>query len=318
MTPYGHPADRYHCLLDEQPYYLTPPRLLRRDYPGPLIVNPQCWFSWRDPPLDGFVPPRLDDGYFLHQDCVIWVPDAATGAAWPYWVGPEYLAFLAQFAPGRPAPVSLSPHIRWVLANADILVPDDHPARRRSEWLHYRAFRAADFQKGFVGVPNFIPPFHLGALRRYYRHKVRTGSFQLGDGQVGRRYAAHNEPVAIYVHEQLTPAVGDIAGTAVKPSYAYFVAYQSGSRLERHTDRPQCEYSVTLLIDSTPEPAEQSPWPIKLDTSRGTVAIWQYLGEALLYRGRRLPHHRDRLPQGCSSTSLLLHYVDRGFTGPLG
>src|SRR5271166_440368 len=139
-----------------------------------------------------------------------------------------------------------------------------------------------------------------------------------GDGQVGRRYAAHNEPVAMYVHEQLTPVVGDIAGTALKPSYAYFVAYQSGSRLERHTDRPQCEYSVTLLIDSTPEPGEQSPWPIKLDTSRGTVAIWQYLGEALLYRGRRLPHHRDRLPQGCSSTSLLLHYVDRRFTGPLG
>jgi hypothetical protein len=119
------------------------------------------------------------------------------------------------------------------------------------------------------------------------------------------------------VHEQLAPAVGDIVSAAIKPSYAYFVAYQSGSGLERHTDRPQCEYSVTLLIDSTPEPSEQSPWPIKLDASQGPVAIWQYLGEALLYQGRRLPHHRDRLPQGHSSASLLLHYVDKRFTGAL-
>lgn len=317
MTPYGYPPDRYHCLLDEQPYYLTPPRLLRRDSRGPLFVNPQCWFSWRDPPLHGFVPPRLDHSDFIHQDRVIWVLDAATGAAWPYWVGSEYLAFLAQLVPGRPAPAGLPTHISWVLTNADILVPGDHLTRARGEWDHYRAFRAADFRKGFVAVPNFIPPFHLGALRRYYRYKVRTGSFQLGDDQVGHRYAAHGEPVAMYVHEQLALAVSEIVRAAIKRSYAYFVAYQSGSRLERHTDRPQCEYSVTLLIDSTPEPAEQSPWPIKLDTPRGTVAVWQYLGEALLYRGRRLPHHRDRLPAGCTSSSLLLHYVDKGFVGSL-
>jgi hypothetical protein len=139
----------------------------------------------------------------------------------------------------------------------------------------------------------------------------------LGDGQVGRRYASGDETVARYVHKQLARAVGDIAGATIKPSYAYFVSYLSGAALERHTDRAQCEYSLTLLIDSTPEPIEQSPWPIKLVTSCGTVGVWQYLGEALLYRGRRLPHYRDRLPTGCTSTSLLLHYVDKGFAGPL-
>jgi hypothetical protein len=123
--------------------------------------------------------------------------------------------------------------------------------------------------------------------------------------------------VGQYVHEQLVQAVSEIAGAVIKPSYAYFIAYQSGARLERHTDRPQCEYSITLLIDSTPEPLEQSPWPLKLDTRDRTFAIWQYLGEALLYQGRRLAHHRDTLPRGCSSTSLLLHYVDSSFVGPL-
>jgi hypothetical protein len=317
MTPYSLPAEQYHCLLDEQPYYLVPPRLLRSDEGGPLIVNPLCWFSWHDPPPDNFVAPNLANDSFLRPDWVVWVPDPATGAAWPYWVGPEYTGFLARMAPGQPVLASLPQHIRWVLANADILVTSDHAARKRREWLHYGFFRSADFRTGFTVVPHLVPPFHLGALRRYYRHMIRTGRVRLGDGQVGRRYAAGDETVARYVHEQLVQVVSDIAGTTIKPSYAYFVAYQSGAKLERHTDRPQCEYSITLLIDSTPEPLEQSPWPIKLDTSDGTIGVWQYLGEALLYRGRRLPHYRDPLPAGCSSTSLLLHYVDSTFAGPL-
>jgi hypothetical protein len=94
-----------------------------------------------------------------------------------------------------------------------------------------------------------------------------------------------------------------------------FIAYQSGATLKRHIDREQCEFSITMLIDSTPEPPEQSPWPIMLDTRRGTVAVWQYLGEALLYRGRELAHHRGALGEGCTSTSLLLHYVKRSFAG---
>ena len=317
MTPYSLPAEKYHCLLDEQPYYLVPSRLLRGGETRGLIVNPLCRFSWRDSPRDKFVAPNLAHDSFLRPDSVVWVPDPATGAAWPYWVGPEFSGFLARMAPGQPISANLPQHVRWILANADILVTDDHASRKRREWLHYKPFRSSDFRKGFVVVPHLVPPFHLGALRRYYRHMIRSGRVHLGDGQVTHRYAAGNEVVARFVHEQLIQAVCDIAGTKTKPSYAYFVAYQGGAKLERHTDRPQCEYSITLLIDSTPEPVEQSPWPIKLVTSDGIIGVWQYLGESLLYRGRRLPHYRDPLPAGCSSTSLLLHYVDQGFAGEL-
>jgi hypothetical protein len=146
---------------------------------------------------------------------------------------------------------------------------------------------------------------------------TRVGGFRRGDGQVELRYTAHNDPVAQYVHEQLTNAVADIVSAAIRPSYSYLVAYQSGARLDRHTDRIQCEYSLTLLIDATPEPTEQSPWPIKLESPNCDIGVWQYLGEALLYRGRHLPHYRDPLPDGHTSTSLLLHYVHADFAGPL-
>jgi hypothetical protein len=59
------------------------------------------------------------------------------------------------------------------------------------------------------------------------------------------------------------------------------------------------------------------PWPIQLDIPDGALRIWQYLGDSLLYRGRFLPHYRDELPEGFTSTSLLLHYVDHGFDGSI-
>jgi hypothetical protein len=317
MTPFGYPSDLYHCLLDEQPYYLVPSRLHRPPRDVPLVLNPQCWFSWRDAPPPGFATPDLADDNFADRDGIVWAPDPATGAVWPYWAGGEYRSFLSRLRPDRPVPRDLPDHIRWVLSMAGILTPRGYPEEARREWLHYLPYRAADFRKGFVVVPHLVPPLHLGALRRYYRQRTRTGCFKLGDNQVGRRYAAHNEPVARYIHEQLAHVVGALAGKPVKPSYAYFVAYQGGSVLEPHTDRPQCEYSITLLVDATPEPEEQSPWPIKLQMPDKLLGVWQYLGESLVYRGRKIQHSRDRLAADASSSSLLLHYVDAGFRGEL-
>ena len=107
-------------------------------------------------------------------------------------------------------------------------------------------------------MPGLVPAFHLGALRRYYRYHTRVGSFPLGDDQVSRRYIAHNEAVAHFLHAQLADAVSDVAQTMLVPSYAYLAAYESGSELSPHTDREQCEYTVTLCVDATPEPRAQS------------------------------------------------------------
>jgi hypothetical protein len=170
---------------------------------------------------------------------------------------------------------------------------------------------------GYVTVSNLIHPFHIGALRRYYRHRTRTGSFLVGDEQVSRRFAAHNESVARFFHRQLLHAISHIARKELKPSYAYFVSYLSGSELERHVDRAQCDYSVTLCLDASPEPAAESPWPIELETAEGAKKVYQRLGDALVYRGCSVPHSRSRLQDGFTSTSLIFHYVDQSFGGDL-
>jgi hypothetical protein len=317
MTPHGYPLLWYHCLLDEQPYYLAPQRLFSAPARGPLIVNPLCWFSWQGPlPADKALRTFAAEHVFPAIG-MVWVDDPGTRAIWPYSVNTEYLGYLSSLAPGYPLNFELPDRVLWVLMQANILVDPDFVDRRRRAWLATLKWAAERFGRGFVHIDGLIPAFQLGALRRYYRAHTRAGSFPLGDDQVADRYVAHNEAIASFVHHQLTTAVGDIAGTAVRPSYSYLVAYQPGSTLERHTDRDQCEYSVTICIDATPEPEAQSPWPLELDLPEGTLRVWQYLGDGLVYRGRDLPHHRERLDGGHTSTSLLLHYVDDSFEGPL-
>lgn len=139
----------------------------------------------------------------------------------------------------------------------------------------------------------------------------------LGDSGSPLRYVAHNEEVARFFHRQLTSVVSQIVGIAVMPSYAYVSCYQDGADLPIHTDRLQCEYSLTLLVDHSPEPTGRSPWPLFLEAGGRTVAIRQHLGETLFYRGREIAHYRTRLPDGWTSTSIFFHYVDRDFTGSL-
>ena len=162
-----------------------------------------------------------------------------------------------------------------------------------------------------------IHPFHISALRRYYRHQLRTGKLHLGDTQSPLRYTAYNDPVARFFHQQLSAVVTAFAGEPVKPSYVYLASYQPGAILPKHTDREQCEFSVTLCLDYAPEPRCATPWPLYLHKPSGKVTVFQAIGDALLYRGCRLPHSRDALPEGHTSTSIFFHYVREDFKGSL-
>jgi hypothetical protein len=190
-------------------------------------------------------------------------------------------------------------------------------AHRRRGWLEGLRQYTTAFERGYAAVPGLVPAFHIGALRRYFRVRTGAGAFPLSDDQDGQRYYCHNEPVARFFHHQLASAVSDIARAVVKPSYAFSVSYQSGSKLDASTDREQCEYSITLCYDATPDPEAQSPWPLHLDTAEGRLQVWHHLGDSLFYRGRHIPHSRDPLPHGHTSSSLLFHYVDEAFDGPL-
>ncbi len=318
----GLPPARFHCLLDEQPTHLLPERFLA-EVPEDtderqLFVNSCCHFSW-----DGQLPPELTGSEWLLesfalQQNMVWVRDPAMQALQPFWLGPEFSAWLAGLHPGDAGPADLPSGARRMLTLAQVLAPRDYLVKRSETWSAAVSHGAALFrQKGFAPFGRLIHPLHLAALRRYYRYLIRKGTLPLGDQQSSRRYVAHNESVARFFHQQLTAAVSQIVGEPVKPSYVYVASYQSGAELEKHTDREQCEFSITLCLDYSPEPRLETPWPLHLDTRSGKVTVFQGIGDGLLYRGRELPHYRDALPQGSTSTSIFFHYVRQEFAGPL-
>lgn len=189
--------------------------------------------------------------------------------------------------------------------------------RRRARQAALGKARQAFARCGYVKLPRLLSPIHLAWLRRRYRRLVREATLKYGDGQCPTRWIAHNEPAARIFHPSLTALVSDVARTQVKPSYLYLGCYDSGSVLPEHVDREQCEFSITLLVDYVPEPTGDSPWPLYLRTAKKVVAIRQRVGDALLYRGRTLPHFRKALPEGHTSTSLFFHFVPPNFAGSM-
>lgn len=309
------------CFLADEPGYLVPERLLleraNQDQTRPLVMNSHSWFSWREQ-----LPAAVAACYplpekFLGDTGMIWIDDPVTGKQTPFWAGPWFQSRIADLSPGELAP-ALSSHHRSVLLAAGVLMEPGKESRRGAEWNQLILHAAQKFRvNGFVPLTGLIHPFHIGSLRKYYRHLIRTGGMTLGDSGSPRRFVAYNESVARFFHRQLTRVVSAVAGVRVKPSFAYVGSYQSGADLSAHIDRLQCEYAITLLIDYTPEPVDQSPWPFYLETSKGTVAIWQGIGDALLYRGRELIHYRKQLAEGRTSTSIFFYYVDQRFVGSL-
>lgn len=282
-----------------------------------LVVNPHLWLSPTGAlprPLER-LKPLLDD--FALQGPIAWVCDPLTGIALPFWIGPESASLLSRVPAGNPVPDSCAGSVRRRLAAAGILVQKESLGLRRKRWAEFVLNSRRAFERGYVAVPELLHPFHIAALRRYYRYLIRNGKLRLGDKESPLRYGVHNQSVARFFHHQLAGVVTDLAGEPVKPSYVYVASYQSGAKLEKHSDRPQCEFSITLCLDYSPEPADETPWPIHLEAAGDMVTIHQRLGDGLLYRGCQVPHWRDQLPQGNTSTSMFFHYVRQDFVGEL-
>lgn len=313
------PPDRYYCLLEELPLHLVPQpqRAFLHERPDTtLVLNPACRLrSADDLPDELSARKDLLSGFAL-QGAIAWVRESRFGGLLPFWLGPELVALLGELRPNESMPSSIPPATRGLLQAAGILVPSEADDSDKHEDL-VRTYASLFQAKGYAPLPGLIHPFHVAALRRYYRQQIRTGAIHLGDRQSARRYIAHNEPVAKFFHHQLTSTLSRIAGRALKPSYVYFASYLSGAELKKHTDREQCDYSITFCLDYSPEPKLATLWPICLQTARGTVTVYQMLGDGLAYRGTQLPHFRMPLPEGRTSTSIFFHFVTAEFAGPL-
>ena len=136
--------------------------------------------------------------------------------------------------------------------------------------------------------------------------KSEDEAFAFNDTQVVNSYAHYSALCYEALSLQLQPVVEEVTGKSLYPTYTYARIYYPGATMERHTDRPSCEYSTTINISIDPE-----PWEIWFETLQGDhKAINLYPGDMIVYKGDTLPHWRTEY-KGKRQNQAFLHYVDK-------
>jgi hypothetical protein len=186
----------------------------------------------------------------------------------------------------------------------------------------------------YIVLRKLLPPFVLRAGAKYYRDLIDRKILRLGDTQA-RRYVAYNDRIARFIHNQITQLVRKITAHNAKPSYTYFGGYVAGASLKAHTDRNQCEFTISMNIEQHPY---NRTWLLSLDkkplfdrdgrANRANNVMTDnesqiadadlYAGDALLFMGRHLIHfRRGELPEGEWTNQVFMHFVQEDFSGGL-
>ncbi len=160
-----------------------------------------------------------------------------------------------------------------------------------------------------------INPLQIAVMRSYFLAAETEGYLQIDT--TSKRFVRHNDPLLRYVHRQSGELARQITGQAVVPSYSFLSAYMEGARLRRHTDRPQCVWNGSLLIEQSPKEGIESSWPIFFEIRRTIREIRLDFGDAVFYSGTDIPHWRNQNRKGHRQTLGLLHYVPLNFVGSL-
>lgn len=312
---------RFHCFLSEETLEWIPQRCRQElsfdSDPSRLIVNPTFAFQTTDLSPEAYAHRIQIYDQFLTGYPLVWIENPGTHLLTAYWVRPEDSKFLSLMKPGDRPPLSLDPKLQKVLEMARILVPEDYPGRCRREWEKLIGDLRAQFKSRFFAtLSDILPPFQLGALRRYFRQIVAEGYLQKGYVIIPSRQLRHHEDMLCFFHHQLSYLFSRIAGRPLRASHDYFYLYENSSALHKHVDIDQEEFAVSLLLDYEPEPSGISPWPLFLESpAEGEIEISQEIGNAVFYNGSDLPHYRHILPAGHRSASVVFHYVPQNFRG---
>jgi hypothetical protein len=233
----------------------------------------------------------------------LWVKQPRTQMYQPYWGG-RVSAALVNALHKRDLS-GLTTDQLLVLLLAEIVVPQADGTRLP---------RSTTPAPGVHHLGRVLAPLQIAALRRHFRAVRDAGMLTTDDHQVvGQRDGIYCEPVALFLQKSLSDDLSMVLGSPVSPSYTWVFRYRTGARLDRHVDRPQCRWNVSLCLDADSE--GQVDWPLCFDVDGRDVRVNLQLGEAVLYSGTETPHWRRELTGHPSVTMAFLHYVDPGFVG---
>ncbi len=278
--------------------------------PHDLLWNPDLFVQWgREWPPE-FQPAPAFLEQISAQRPIIWCRSLTSGCWFPYWVSADLAVLIDQQQADRIS--RLAPDLLQNLSAAEILAAPTELERE----IPYADFQRRLQQQGYLHLSGLLPPLHRLALQQHLATLRQEGFFQQGDPQVKARDTVHNEPVLRFFQAQICSQLLQSLGLAIQPSYNYLAYYHPGAVMPYHTDREQCEWNMSVLIDQ-PTEGPGSDWPLCLQTPTGPQPMSLAVGDGLLYQGSQMPHWRETLRGEQGVGVGLLHYVSLDYQGSL-
>lgn len=149
-------------------------------------------------------------------------------------------------------------------------------------------------------IKNFFTASDLAILQPYCRVRIEDMPSLTDDTQTPLAPNFYNDALATVFHRLKKPLVEEYLNKTLNTTYVYWRYYGYGSKLDMHTDRPSCEWSITACVNKTDD------WPLIIKGETVELGI----GDALVYNGVADRHGRPGTYQGDGMAQIFMHYVD--------
>lgn len=127
-----------------------------------------------------------------------------------------------------------------------------------------------------------------------------------GDEQVPKAYSFSRTFCTESLLITMLPFMEAQTNKKLSPTYSYGRIYFKDAVLDIHKDRPSCEFSATLPIQTN-----RQTWDIYFQDLNGKVSgVTLNEGDICIYYGTQVNHWREKFT-GNYYTQLFLHYVDK-------
>jgi hypothetical protein len=161
---------------------------------------------------------------------------------------------------------------------------------------------------GFIILRNFIPEFMADYFKNYLETLRLTDKMEQGDGQVAQSDCIYGDPALDTFMAMSTSIISNAIGRPLLPTYTYSRIYKHGATLDPHTDRSECEHSVSISFGGEYD-AIWPMWLIDPEVHGSPHVADLYPGDCVVYKGTKLTHWRQEF-LGKSQYQTFMHYVD--------
>lgn len=142
-----------------------------------------------------------------------------------------------------------------------------------------------------------MQPFSLKILEEHECEKLTRELFYLYNSNQTKHDTRCPNSDSVYGaknHEQYMQKISSIIKPKIEvdliPTFVYSRIYRRGEILHPHTDRKECEYSVSITLGYS----GKSSWEIFIEDYTGKIHCFApSIGEAVIFKGNTMNHYRN-------------------------